>query len=152
MPSHHGSISLLSLVFIRPHSHTTLALLIQGKERLVLSAWTGHHKLFFLKRRKKHLLLTVTSSPPSSLPLSHDPMGCVTQKGTKGHFRAVSWGHRGTQGCTRLLCTNTTLQEAEELSVIKEMRAVTTTRAAEIRRITCSFILHIHHQLRKTRE
>ena len=107
---------------LHPHTHTILALLIQGKERLMLSAWTGHHKLFFLNRRKKHLPPTVTSSPPSSL-LSSSLMqshGLCNTEGTKDHYKAVPWGHRGTQGCTRFPYTNPTPQEDEELCVIRD--------------------------------
>lgn len=80
--------SLFSVSHLHPHTHTILALLIQGKERLMLSAWTGHHKLFFLNRRKKHVLPTVTSSHPSSL-LSSSLMrshGLGNTEGTKDHY------------------------------------------------------------------
>lgn len=60
-------ISPLSLSHLHPHTHTIITLLIQGKERLMLSAGTGHHKLFFLNRTKKHFPPTVASSPLSSL-------------------------------------------------------------------------------------
>lgn len=106
---------LPSLSRLHPHTHTILTLLIQGKERLMLSAWTGHHKLFFLNRRKKHLPPTVTSSPPSSLlpsSLMRSHRLCSTE-GTKDCCKAVLWGHRGTQGCTRFPYIGSTLQETE---------------------------------------
>lgn len=120
--SHHGSISPLSLSHLHPHAHTIITLLIQGKERLMLSAGTGHHKLFFLNRTKKHFPPTVASSPLSSLLSSS-----LMQSHGLCNYKAVLQGHRGMQGCNRFLYTYPTTQEAEEPHVIKEMRDITTT-------------------------
>lgn len=137
----------ISLSRVHPHTHTILALLIQGKERLMLS-WTGHHKLFFLSSRKKHLPPTVTSSPPSSLLSSFlmQSHGLCNTEDTKDRYKAVPWGHRGAQGCTRFPHSDPTPQEAEEPRVIKGMRAITTTGSCQSE--VChllSFILHLHH-------
>lgn len=97
-----------------PHAHTILALLIQGKE--MLSAWTGHHKLFFLSGRKKHLPQTVTSSPPSSL-LSSSLLrshGLRNAEGAKDPRR-----HRSARGCARFPNSGLAPQEGEELRAIR---------------------------------
>lgn len=78
---------LLAVFRLHPHTHTILTLLIQRKEKLMFSAWTGHHKLFFHKQEEKTPLPpTASISPPSSLLPSSlvRPHGLCDTEGTKG--------------------------------------------------------------------
>lgn len=100
-----SSLSLSrSLSRLHPHTHTILALLIQGKERLMFSARTGHHKLFFLNRRKKHPLTAVTSSPLSSL-VSSSVMQSPGLWHTTGHEGPQQSSPSGAWRHTRLHCS-----------------------------------------------
>lgn len=66
---------LSALFRLHPHAHTILTLLIQRKEKLMLSAWTGHHKLFFFEQEEK----TPPANRHSFSPIFSPPfLSCAT--------------------------------------------------------------------------